>query len=64
MDQVSECNRITGEDCFLIKIHSASVPDLADLLDQFLLFGQTVSSILVATPVAPRPLPIPGGPAQ
>jgi Lrp/AsnC family leucine-responsive transcriptional regulator len=61
MDHVSECYRITGEDCFLIRIHSASVPDLEALLDQFLLFGQTVSSIVVATPVAPRPLPIPGG---
>jgi Lrp/AsnC family transcriptional regulator, leucine-responsive regulatory protein len=50
-----------GGDCFLIKIHSASVPDLEALLDQFLLFGQTVSSIVVATPVAARPLPIPGG---
>jgi Lrp/AsnC family leucine-responsive transcriptional regulator len=61
MEQVSECYRITGEDCFLIKIHSASVPDLEALLDQFLLFGQTVSSIVVATPVPARPLPIPGG---
>jgi Lrp/AsnC family transcriptional regulator, leucine-responsive regulatory protein len=64
MDQVTECYRITGEDCFLVKIHSASVPDLEALLDQFLLFGQTVSSIVVATPVAARPLPIPGGATQ
>jgi Lrp/AsnC family leucine-responsive transcriptional regulator len=61
MDQVSECYRITGEDCFLVKVHSGSVPDLEALLDQFLMFGQTVSSIVVATPVAARSLPVPGG---
>lgn len=57
---VTECHRITGEDCFLIKIHAATVPDLEEILDQFLIYGQTVSSIVVSTPVAPRRLPLPG----
>jgi Lrp/AsnC family leucine-responsive transcriptional regulator len=60
MGQVSECHRITGEDCFLLKLHAASVPEIEDLLDQFLAYGQTVSSIVVSTPVPPRPLPLPG----
>jgi Lrp/AsnC family leucine-responsive transcriptional regulator len=59
MEQVSECHRITGEDCFLIKVHAATIPDLEASLDTFLLYGQTVSSIVVTTPVQPRPLPIP-----
>jgi Lrp/AsnC family transcriptional regulator, leucine-responsive regulatory protein len=54
--QVSECHRITGEDCFLIKIHAPTVPELEQALDQFLLYGQTVTSIIVSTPVAPRGL--------
>ena len=58
--EISECHRITGEDCFLVKVHAASVPDLEELLDQFLTYGQTVSSIVVSTPVPPRPLPLPG----
>jgi Lrp/AsnC family leucine-responsive transcriptional regulator len=60
LGQVSECYRITGEDCFLVKIHAASVPQIEELLDQFLSYGQTVSSIVVSTPVPPRPLPLPG----
>jgi Lrp/AsnC family leucine-responsive transcriptional regulator len=60
LGQVSECHRITGEDCFLVKVHAASVPELEELLDQFLTYGQTVSSIVVSTPVPPRPLPLPG----
>ena len=59
LEQVSECHRITGEDCFLIKVHAATIPDLETTLDKFLMFGQTVSSIVVTTPVPPRPLPIP-----
>jgi Lrp/AsnC family leucine-responsive transcriptional regulator len=58
LPQVSECHRITGEDCFLIKVHAPSVADLETLLDQFLTYGQTVTSIVVSTPVEPRPLPI------
>jgi Lrp/AsnC family leucine-responsive transcriptional regulator len=59
LGQVSECHRITGEDCFLVKIHAATVPDLEEVLDQFLAYGQTVTSIVVSTPVPPRPLPLP-----
>src|SRR4051812_38629536 len=59
LEQVSECHRITGEDCFLIKVHAATIPELEATLDKFLMFGQTVSSIVVTTPVPPRPLPIP-----
>jgi len=58
-DQVSECHRITGEDCFLIKLHAATVAGLEEVLDLFLKHGQTVSSIVVASPVPGRPLPIP-----
>ena len=64
LGQVSECHRITGEDCFLVKVHAASVPDLEELLDQFLTYGQTASSIVVSTPVPPRPLPLPGKDVQ
>jgi Lrp/AsnC family transcriptional regulator, leucine-responsive regulatory protein len=52
--QVSECHRISGEDCFLVKVHVPAIEDLEAVLDQFLLYGQTHSSFVVSTPVAPR----------
>jgi len=52
--QVSECHRISGEDCFLLKVHVPAIEDLEAVLDQFLLHGQTHSSFIVATPVRPR----------
>jgi Lrp/AsnC family leucine-responsive transcriptional regulator len=59
--QVSECHRISGEDCFLLKVHVATIEALEEVLDRFLLFGQTTSSFIVSTPVPPRPPgPAPG----
>lgn len=58
LPQVTECHRITGEDCFLVKVHASAVDRLEEILDRFLLYGQTVTSIVVTTPVPPRPLPV------
>ena len=56
--EISECHRISGEDCFLIKMHAATIEGLEKTLDCFLTYGQTISSIVVSTPVSPRGLPI------
>jgi len=56
--ELVECHRITGEDCFLAKVHVAALDQLEDVLDRFLLYGQTVSSI-VSSPVPPRMVPLP-----
>lgn len=58
LPNVTECHRITGEDCFLVKVHAPAVDQLEEILDQFLLYGQTVTSIVVTTPVPLRPLPL------
>jgi Lrp/AsnC family leucine-responsive transcriptional regulator len=62
--QISECHRITGEDCFIIKLHLRSLDELDAILDRFLAFGQTTTSLLQSSPVPPRPLPLPGEPIE
>ncbi len=57
--EVVECYRITGEDCFLLKMRIPALDQLAALLDRFLLYGQTTTSIVVGTPIPTRPLPLP-----
>jgi len=59
MPQVTECHRVTGEDCFVLKIHIAAIAELDHVLDQFLSHGQTTTSLVQSTPVAPRLLPLP-----
>ena len=56
--RVVECHRITGEDCFILKAHLESLDGLDALLDPFLAFGQTTTSIIQSSPVAPCPLPL------
>lgn len=56
---VVECHRITGEDCFLLKIHLAGIDQLDTMLDRFLAFGQTTTSIVQSSPVPLRSLPLP-----
>ena len=58
--EVSECHRVTGEDCFLLKVHLPAVDQLDRVLDPFLRLGTTTTSILQSSPVPPRPLPAPG----
>jgi Lrp/AsnC family transcriptional regulator, leucine-responsive regulatory protein len=52
-------SRITGEDRFLLKVHAVAIEDLEATLDRFLLCRQTVSSIVVSSPLPPWPLPVP-----
>jgi Lrp/AsnC family leucine-responsive transcriptional regulator len=57
--EVTECYRITGEDCFLIKLHAPALEQLEVILDRFLAFGNTTTSIVVSTPVPARQPPLP-----
>ena len=56
--EVVECYRITGEDCFFVKLHLRAMEDLEPILDRFVLYGQTTTSIIHSAPVGPRPLPL------
>jgi Lrp/AsnC family leucine-responsive transcriptional regulator len=58
--EVVECHRITGEDCFLMKVHAPAIDQLEVILDRFLAFGQTTTSIVQSSPVPRRSLPLPG----
>jgi Lrp/AsnC family leucine-responsive transcriptional regulator len=56
--EVVDCHRITGEDCYFLKLHLRSMDDLEPILDRFLVLGQTTTSIIHSSPVAGRPLPL------
>jgi Lrp/AsnC family leucine-responsive transcriptional regulator len=57
--EVVECHRITGEDCFIVKIHFPAMDQLDRILDRFLAFGTTTTSIVQSSPVPLRGLPLP-----
>jgi Lrp/AsnC family transcriptional regulator, leucine-responsive regulatory protein len=56
--EISECLRITGEDCFFLKVHLRSIDELSPLLDRFLRYGSTTTSIVNDAPIPGRQPPI------
>lgn len=56
--EVGECYRITGEDCYLVRLHLRSIDDLEDVLDRFTPYGLTTTSIIHSTPVPRRGPPL------
>lgn len=59
--EVTECHRVTGEDCFILKVFLKEISSLDRVLDKFLAHGQTTTSIVQSSPVPPRSLPLPAG---
>jgi Lrp/AsnC family transcriptional regulator, leucine-responsive regulatory protein len=56
--EVVECHRITGEDCFILKVHIPAMDQLDRILDTLLIYGTTTTSIIQSSPVPPRVPPL------
>ena len=59
--EIVECDRITGEDCFIARAHVQSVEELEKLIDQVIPHAMTNTSIIQSSPVKRRLPPIPRG---
>ena len=57
--EVVECHRITGDDCFILKVHIPAMDQLDSILDRLLIYGSTTTSIIQSSPVPLRPPPLP-----
>ena len=56
--QITECHRLTGDDCFFFIAHLRAVEELEPILDRFTPYARTTTSILQSAPVPRRPLPL------
>jgi Lrp/AsnC family leucine-responsive transcriptional regulator len=54
--EVVECHRITGDDCFFMKVHLRDVEHLEQVVDRFTPFGQTTTSLIQSSPIPARGL--------
>lgn len=61
--QIVECDRVTGEDCFIARAHVESVEALEGLIDRLIPYSMTNTSIIQSSPVRRRlpPLRPPSG---
>lgn len=58
LQEIVECDRVTGEDCFLAKAHVQTVQDLEALIDEIIPYAMTNTSIIQSSPIAYRLPPI------
>jgi Lrp/AsnC family transcriptional regulator, leucine-responsive regulatory protein len=54
LSAIVECDRVTGEDCFVAKAHVRSVAELEALIDEIIPYAMTNTSIIQSSPVRPR----------
>jgi Lrp/AsnC family leucine-responsive transcriptional regulator len=52
--EIVECDRVTGEDCFVARAYVESVEALEALIDQIIPYAMTNTSIIQSSPVARR----------
>jgi Lrp/AsnC family transcriptional regulator, leucine-responsive regulatory protein len=52
--EIVECDRVTGEDCFIAKVQVAEIGDLERVIDRILPYARTNTSIIQSSPVARR----------
>ena len=58
LPEIVECDRVTGEDCFVARAHVRSIQDLERMIDQIIPRAMTTTSIIQSTPVKRRLPPI------
>jgi Lrp/AsnC family leucine-responsive transcriptional regulator len=52
--EIIECDRITGEDCFMAKVFVQRIEDLERVIDRLIPYAQTNTSIIQSSPVLRR----------
>ena len=52
--EVTECHRVTGDDCYVMTARVRDVEHLEQVIDAFAAYGQTISAIMQSSPVPRR----------
>ena len=58
IDAIVDCNRVTGDDCFIAKVHVSSTRELEDIIDRLIPYSQTNTSLIQSSPVKRRLPPL------
>lgn len=58
MEEIVECDRITGDDCFIAKVHVRSAQEIEDVTDRLNVYAKTNTSLVQSSPMNRRLLPL------
>lgn len=56
--QITECDKVTGDDCFVARLHMRSIEQLDEILDRIADKAETSTAIIKAQPVKRRLPPL------
>jgi Lrp/AsnC family leucine-responsive transcriptional regulator len=55
--EFGECDKVTGEDCFVARLYLRSIDQLDQILDRVADYAETNTSIVKTKPIGRRPPP-------
>ncbi|MEJ8474080.1 Lrp/AsnC family transcriptional regulator [Roseibium algae] len=58
ISQITECDKVTGEDCFIARLHVRSMEELDEILDKVSEKAETSTAVVKSQPVTRRLPPI------
>ena len=58
IDAIGECDKVTGDDCFIARLYVRSVGELETVLDRLADHAETSTSIVKSQPIKRRPPPL------
>lgn len=58
IEEIVECDRITGDDCFIAKAYLRSTDELERIINQLIPYSQTNTSMIQSSPVKRRLPPL------
>ncbi|MBD8893271.1 Lrp/AsnC family transcriptional regulator [Roseibium litorale] len=56
--QITECDKVTGEDCFVVRMHVRSMEELDQVLDKIAEKAETSTAVVKSQPVIRRLPPV------
>jgi Lrp/AsnC family leucine-responsive transcriptional regulator len=56
--EFSECDRVTGDDCFVARLHVRSIDHLDQILDRIVDKAETSTAVVKSQPIRRRPPPL------
>jgi len=54
IEAIIECDRVTGDDCFIAKVHVSSTDELEKIINRLIPYSQTNTSLIQSSPVERR----------
>ncbi len=54
IEEIVECDRVTGDDCFIAKVHVGSTEELEKIINRLIPYSQTNTSLIQSSPVERR----------